>query len=238
MLANFLSSLFRSFLAFFSSFAPSRGVVPQHGGSLRRRERKEGESELESRRKAASSFASSNDRSLSSLREASGLSLSLFQPPLFSHPPASLSPNSKTNTQAPPQTAKDAAPEVSARDQELINEFNRLHQRREELEAATRARRADESDAADACEEVSTAYLVADDSESERDGPPVRFVVGECFLHAPSEEAAEARAAAAREEASKEAEKAAEAEKEVEERMRELKSTLYSKFGDSINLEA
>ena len=110
-----------------------------------------------------------------------------------------------------------------------------MHQRREELEAAARARRADERDATDAVEEVSTAYLVADETEEE---PPVRFVVGECFLHASSEEKAAERAEAARDEAAKEAAEAAEAEREGAERMAELKATLYSKFGDSVNLEA
>lgn len=66
----------------------------------------------------------------------------------------------------------------------------------------------------------------------------MRFVVGECFLHSASEEAAAARAEAARDEAAREAAAAAEAEREAVERMRELKATLYSKFGDSVNLEA
>ena len=85
-------------------------------------------------------------------------------------------------------------------------------------------------------EEVSTAYLVADDDDDAE--PPVRFVVGECFLHATSEEGAAARAEAARDEAAKEVAAAAAAERAAVERMTELKATLYSKFGDSINLEA
>lgn len=173
---------------------------------------------------------------LSLPREATGLSLSpLLSSDALSLPPSSL--ETHTRIQAPPAPAKHAAaPEVSARDQELINEFNRLHQRIEELSAATRARRADESDAADAVEEVSTAYLVADDDEEGE--PPVRFVVGECFLHAASEESAAARAEAARAEAGRAAAEAAAAEAEAAGRMRELKAKLYSKFGDSINLEA
>ena len=66
----------------------------------------------------------------------------------------------------------------------------------------------------------------------------MRFVVGECFLHAASEESAAARAEAARAEAGRAAAEAAAAEAEAAGRMRELKAKLYSKFGDSINLEA
>ena len=178
--------------------------------------------------------------------EATGLSLSSFLSLTQSAPSKKKSPPKPTQAPPPPApttkqqsaAASAAAPEVSARDQELINEFNRLHQRRDELAAAERARRADERDAADAVEEVSTAYLVADEEETEKSGPPARFVVGECFLHAPSEERAAARAEAALEEARAEAAAAAGAEREAAERMRELKATLYSKFGDSINLEA
>ena len=179
--------------------------------------------------------SSSLDRFLSPSEGDRPLSLPLTLFRLSLSAPSSL--ETHTRIQAPPAPAKHtAAPEVSARDQELINEFNRLHQRIEELSAATRARRADESDAADAVEEVSTAYLVADDDEEGE--PPVRFVVGECFLHAASEESAAARAEAARAEAGRAAAEAAAAEAEAAGRMRELKAKLYSKFGDSINLEA
>ena len=61
---------------------------------------------------------------------------------------------------------------------------------------------------------------------------------GACGKNGDASSAKKSALAAATARAVVEPKHAAEAEREAVERMRELKATLYSKFGDSINLEA
>ena len=129
-----------------------------------------------------------------------------------------------------PPLPQSAPVEVRATDQASINEFNRLFQHSKELAAALKAATA----AVDGADDAAGELALADEDDC---GPTVRFVVGECFYHCPTEEAearAEAALAAARADAA-----AAKAKcDEVAGRVAELKATLYARLGDSINLEA
>lgn len=123
-----------------------------------------------------------------------------------------------------------SAVEVTAADQAAINEFNRLFQRSKEVAASLKAAQANVDGADDAASELALAD--ADDV-----GPSVRFLVGECFYHCPTDEA-EARAEAALAKARSDA-AAMQAESDaVAARVAELKQKLYARLGDSINLEA
>lgn len=123
-----------------------------------------------------------------------------------------------------------SAVEVTAADQAAINEFNRLFQRSKEVAASLKAAQANVDGADDAASELA----LADEDDV---GPSVRFLVGECFYHCPTDEA-EARAEAALAKARSDA-AAAQAESDaVAARVAELKAKLYARLGDSINLEA
>jgi len=151
-----------------------------------------------------------------------------LKPPALASPPVT---QATIATTAPPTasttpTTSTASPEVTPSDQAAINEFNRAFAARKELAARVKASEASLADLEDASLEVGLG-----DPDV-----PVRMVVGECFVHL-VQGAAEARVEGAAVEARAEGKRLEEEVGKLEARMGELKKGLYSKFGNSINLE-
>ncbi|DBA91984.1 hypothetical protein WJX79_000685 [Trebouxia sp. C0005] len=118
-----------------------------------------------------------------------------------------------------------AEQEVRQEDQQRINTFNKLNTRLHELQAGVKAKKSELEDLEDAGNEL----MLLDDDQ-------VRFVVGESFYHAGTEET---------EEQLQEVTSGVEQEistmnkelLEIQETMAALKKELYGRFGNSINLE-
>ncbi|KAG7672049.1 hypothetical protein Ndes2526B_g06989 [Nannochloris sp. 'desiccata'] len=116
--------------------------------------------------------------------------------------------------------------DVSYEDQQKINKFSRLNLRMNDIEARLTARKR----AAEDYEEAGNEIMLLDDET-------VPFVIGECLAHLPREDVEE-RLQKLQEEA-EEAIRTLEADiSKIQSEMNELKTVLYAKFGNSINLEA
>mmetsp|Transcript_12604 Transcript_12604/g.27240 ORF Transcript_12604/g.27240 Transcript_12604/m.27240 type:complete len:127 (-) Transcript_12604:499-879(-) len=115
--------------------------------------------------------------------------------------------------------------EVTFEDQQNINKFSRLNTRMHELAAQVKAKKKILEDLEDAGNE-----LMLSDEDS------VRFVIGECFVHVEKDHAEE-RLQDLTDECSKDVEVANEEISNIKDQMKELKTVLYAKFKDSINLE-
>mmetsp|Transcript_47713 Transcript_47713/g.121747 ORF Transcript_47713/g.121747 Transcript_47713/m.121747 type:complete len:118 (-) Transcript_47713:170-523(-) len=115
--------------------------------------------------------------------------------------------------------------EVTLEDQESINTYSRLNNRRHELQADI----AGKKKAAEDLEDAGNELMLADESEA-------LYLVGECFLHFTNDEAEERVNAAVAVNTDELARLEDELGKVTSE-MKALKSQLYGKFGSSINLE-
>eukprot|EP01136_Pigoraptor_vietnamica_P034224 Opistho-1_new@97928 len=118
--------------------------------------------------------------------------------------------------------------EVNWEDQQKINMFGRLNNRKDEVADELEARKKERDNVKDAADELSLL---------EGDQDIVSFKLGEVFVHVSNEKAQELLN-----------EKVAKLDEEVERltnevesinsTMKQLKVSLYAKFGKSINLEA
>mmetsp|Transcript_28759 Transcript_28759/g.80981 ORF Transcript_28759/g.80981 Transcript_28759/m.80981 type:complete len:125 (-) Transcript_28759:233-607(-) len=115
--------------------------------------------------------------------------------------------------------------EVTLEDQQNINTFGKLNNRRHDLESEI----AGSKKLLDDLEDAGNELMLSDEQEA-------LFVVGECFLHLSNDEAEERIQKHNEEVEERRAKFEAELE-HVNERMAELKTLLYGKFGNSINLE-
>eukprot|EP00240_Pyramimonas_obovata_P011002 CAMPEP_0118931450 /NCGR_PEP_ID=MMETSP1169-20130426/7785_1 /TAXON_ID=36882 /ORGANISM="Pyramimonas obovata, Strain CCMP722" /LENGTH=118 /DNA_ID=CAMNT_0006873949 /DNA_START=161 /DNA_END=517 /DNA_ORIENTATION=+ len=115
--------------------------------------------------------------------------------------------------------------EVTWDDQQAINSFGKLNNRLHELRAELAAKKKLEEDYEDASNEL----MIADEEE-------VRYVLGECFSLLSNDDAEE-RVTADLEEIQAETAKLKEEEKGILKKQTELKTILYAKFKDNINLE-
>jgi|UniRef100_A0A7S1SV60 prefoldin subunit 4 len=115
--------------------------------------------------------------------------------------------------------------EVTLEDQESINLYSRLNNRRHELEAELSAKKK----AAEDLEDAGNELMLSDE-------PEAMYLVGECFLHFTNDEAEE-RVNAAVEGNTGELERVEGELRGVNTKMQTLKAQLYGKFGNSINLE-
>lgn len=118
-----------------------------------------------------------------------------------------------------------AEQEVREEDQQRINSFNKLNTRFHELQTGIKLKKAELEDLGDASNEL----MLLDDDQ-------VRYVVGESFYHASTDETEEQL----QEVTNGVEEEISNMSKEVtdiQETMASLKKELYGRFGDSINLE-
>lgn len=115
--------------------------------------------------------------------------------------------------------------DVTWEDQNNINTFSKLNLKMHELQAMISRNKRLQEDLEDAENEL----MLADDEE-------VRYVIGECLVHFPSEEASERLLEAASKTRGELAEYEAELEG-IKAEMAKLKVLLYGKFGSSINLD-
>ncbi|KAI7837327.1 hypothetical protein COHA_008842 [Chlorella ohadii] len=118
-----------------------------------------------------------------------------------------------------------AAVDVKLEDQQKINRFSRLNTRLHELEAQLAAKRSDAED----LEEAGNEVMLLDDETAP-------YVVGECLVHLPREQVEE-RLQTALDEAQEAIQKLEGDIRSIKGQMAELKTVLYAKFGNSINLE-
>ncbi|KAF5835394.1 Prefoldin beta-like protein [Dunaliella salina] len=119
----------------------------------------------------------------------------------------------------------DTAVQVTRQDQDNINEFNKLNARMHDVNVKVKALKKKLEDLEDAGNEL----MLCDDES-------IRYVTGECFVHM-EKEAAEERLQKLGDTV-KEDVSAQEAQVEdIQAKMKELKTVLYGKFGNSINLE-
>ncbi|KAF8017840.1 hypothetical protein BT93_H2902 [Corymbia citriodora subsp. variegata] len=115
--------------------------------------------------------------------------------------------------------------EVTWEDQQNINKFSKLNNRFHELEDEIRIAKETNDNLEDASNE-----LILTDEEV------VRFQIGEVFAHVPKDEV-ENRIEDMKGVTTKNLEKLKEEKESVLAQMADLKKILYTKFGDSINLE-
>ncbi|KAF8375925.1 pfd-4 [Pristionchus pacificus] len=115
---------------------------------------------------------------------------------------------------------------VTAEDQQMINKFARLHQNFVSLTDEIKSLLNDVQNLNEAADEI---MLVGDD-----DSIPLKL--GTSFVHFTPESAGERLESMKKESEENSTEKTKEKEV-IEVEMNRLKSTLYSKFGDRINLE-
>ncbi|EME86326.1 uncharacterized protein MYCFIDRAFT_65522 [Pseudocercospora fijiensis CIRAD86] len=116
--------------------------------------------------------------------------------------------------------------EVRKEDQDKINRFSRLHSREKGLEEELKIKQKDKED----LEEISSELELADEDDK------VPYKIGDSFFNLPVPEVQELLLAAVERidgEVSTLEEKLA----EYREEMQSLKSSLYARFGKSINLE-
>ncbi|KAI3433398.1 hypothetical protein D9Q98_003214 [Chlorella vulgaris] len=118
-----------------------------------------------------------------------------------------------------------ATVDVKLEDQQKINAFSRLNTKMHELEAQLAAKKSEAEDLDEAGNEV---MLLGDEV--------VPYVVGECLVHLPREEVEE-KVQQALDEAQARIREIEGEMRDVRARMQELKTTLYARFGSSINLE-
>ncbi|GLC44484.1 hypothetical protein PLESTB_000068400 [Pleodorina starrii] len=115
--------------------------------------------------------------------------------------------------------------EVLAEDQQRINMFSRLYTKMHDLERLLKHHKNELEELEDAGNEL----MLSDEDN-------VRFVVGECLVHF-DKDAAEGRLEQVTQDVNKEMEKTTAELEEVKAKLKDLKSTLYAKFGKQINLE-
>ena len=115
--------------------------------------------------------------------------------------------------------------EITLEDQERINKFSRLNQRRHELNSEIKHFKKLKEDV----EEASDEMMLADEETT-------RYVVGECFIHLENDDAT-ARIEAYQEQLDEDVATAKEEVERVKGEMEGLKAQLYAKFGKTINLE-
>ncbi|KAL2642960.1 hypothetical protein R1flu_010547 [Riccia fluitans] len=115
--------------------------------------------------------------------------------------------------------------QVTWDDQQNINKFGRLNNKFHELEDEIKAKK----DMAENLEDAGNELILTDEEE-------VRYLIGEVFSHMPKDDV-ESRLEAMKEENEAELQQLEEEKKAVLIQMAELKTILYSKFNDSINLE-
>ncbi|MCJ1409791.1 hypothetical protein MMC19_003874 [Ptychographa xylographoides] len=116
--------------------------------------------------------------------------------------------------------------EVRREDQDKINRFSRLHQREMLLEDELKTKAKDKED----LEEISNELELADEDDK------IPYKIGDSFISLPLPEVQELLASSTgkiEEEVSAVEEKLG----GIREEMRELKVSLYARFGRSINLE-
>mmetsp|Transcript_29230 Transcript_29230/g.63501 ORF Transcript_29230/g.63501 Transcript_29230/m.63501 type:complete len:122 (+) Transcript_29230:51-416(+) len=115
--------------------------------------------------------------------------------------------------------------EVTLEDQKRINAFSRLNAKMHEFEAQLKAKKKLMEDLEDAENE-----LMLSDEET------IKMVVGDFFLHM-EKDSAEEQLGVTTEETKGEIAGISEQLSSVNEQLAELKSTLYAKFKDTINLD-
>ncbi|KXT16284.1 hypothetical protein AC579_462 [Pseudocercospora musae] len=116
--------------------------------------------------------------------------------------------------------------EVRKEDQDKINRFSRLHSREKGLEEELKVKQKDKED----LEEISSELELADEDDK------VPYKIGDSFFNLPVPEVQELLSAAM-ERINGEVSSLEEKLGEYREEMQSLKSTLYARFGKSINLE-
>mmetsp|Transcript_14085 Transcript_14085/g.46273 ORF Transcript_14085/g.46273 Transcript_14085/m.46273 type:complete len:121 (+) Transcript_14085:103-465(+) len=117
------------------------------------------------------------------------------------------------------------APEVLLEDQERINAFGKLNNRKHWIEAELKAKKKLAEDLEDASNEL----LVTDEEES-------RYACGDVFVRFEND-TCEERLQAAAEDNTEEVGKMQADLEEILAEMAQLKTLLYKKFGSAINLE-
>ncbi|KAJ6625828.1 Prefoldin subunit-domain-containing protein [Mycena sp. CBHHK59/15] len=120
----------------------------------------------------------------------------------------------------------DDAAEVTWEDQQRINSFSKLNTRMRNIEAKLQELRQEK----EALDDLSTELELADEDE------PVLYKVGEAFLHMPLPRALKRLE---KDQSTIEAQVSAlsSSVENCEKEMKELKVTLYAKFGRAINLD-
>ncbi|KAG8760075.1 hypothetical protein FRC14_004174 [Serendipita sp. 396] len=121
---------------------------------------------------------------------------------------------------------KDADVEVNWEDQQRINTFSKLNTRVQNLTAELETAKREK----EALDDISTELELADEDQ------PVMYRVGETFVHLPLEQAQE-RLATEKEAAEIEVARLQDEVDGCQTSMKDLKLHLYSKFGNSINLD-
>jgi prefoldin subunit 4 len=124
------------------------------------------------------------------------------------------------------QRISESEVKVTREDQNMINTFSKHYQKRQELdETLVRLK-----------EKVNQHQDTLDEIDFTDDTDVLRYRFGACFFHLPADQV--------RTLVQKEIDRVKDEQKhttkeheEVEKRMKKLKATLYSKFGNSINLE-
>ncbi|CAG0881859.1 unnamed protein product [Cyprideis torosa] len=126
----------------------------------------------------------------------------------------------------------DSEVHIALEDQKKINEFANLNAKREDLKESIKTKEAELLNIEEASEQLSMLELMTDNSDEK-----VPYFMGEVYVCQTMEETEEVL--------KKEMERlklAVEKEKKelqaVKSRMDDLKTNLYAKFGDHINLEA
>lgn len=115
--------------------------------------------------------------------------------------------------------------DVTFEDQQKINTFSRLNSKLHETEASISSKKAEMED----LEEAGNEIMLLDDEE-------VPYVIGECFVYLPKEQVEEKLEQGQRE-LQEQVDQLEEELKGIKVKMAELKTVLYGKFGNAINLE-
>ncbi|PFH53701.1 hypothetical protein AMATHDRAFT_78842 [Amanita thiersii Skay4041] len=121
---------------------------------------------------------------------------------------------------------KEEAAEVTWEDQQRINSFSKLNVRLRNLEGRTEELKQEK----EALDDLATELELADESE------PVLYKIGESFLHM-SLPQAQKRLEMDQEDIDTRLSSILKATESCESQMKELKVTLYAKFGKAINLD-
>ncbi|CAM0141016.1 hypothetical protein VKS41_007731 [Umbelopsis sp. WA50703] len=116
--------------------------------------------------------------------------------------------------------------EVSWEDQQKINSFSKLNAKTDDLEEQYEKLKQEK----EYLDDLSMELELADEDE------PVRYKIGDAFVHMPLEKALE-RITTDSEKVSADLEDLKSQMDNVQDQMAELKKALYGKFGTSINLE-
>ncbi|KAJ2958536.1 hypothetical protein NQZ79_g5893 [Umbelopsis isabellina] len=116
--------------------------------------------------------------------------------------------------------------EVSWEDQQKINAFSKLNAKTDDLEEQYEKLKQEK----EYLDDLSMELELADEDE------PVRYKIGDAFVHMPLEKALE-RITSDSEKVSADLQELKSQMDNVQDQMTELKKALYGKFGTSINLE-